>query len=182
MEKTPLEVLAAGTRANARQRAEAARQIPLWLVARACWKQKNAADFQVVAQKLATRALEAARRQSENSALMAMLREQGEFALARGDRAGAEAAWGEMLKLVVEPADRSVKKPEREAKETGRDARRRSPRGDLDGSRPTSVRLASYQAQQPSPPRRDRTRPAADQGGWSPEPVERRRRDRTCRS
>ena len=56
VEKAPLEVLGAGTRANARQRAQAARQIPLWLVARACWKQKNAADFQVVAQKLAARA------------------------------------------------------------------------------------------------------------------------------
>ena len=111
VEKNSLEVLDAGVRANARQRAIAAEQIPLWLVARACWDQKNAADLKVVALKLATRAQEAARRQTENAALTAMLREQGEFALARGDRAGAEAAWGEMLKLVVEPADRNLKKP-----------------------------------------------------------------------
>src|SRR5262249_7684747 len=36
--RTPLESLPEGARANTRQRAEAARQVPLWLVARACWK------------------------------------------------------------------------------------------------------------------------------------------------
>jgi hypothetical protein len=40
-----------------------------------------------------------------------MLRERGQLALARGDRAGADAAWSEMLRLVVEPTDRNVKKP-----------------------------------------------------------------------
>ena len=45
VEKSPLEPLDNGARANARQRAEAARQIPLWLVARACWKQKEAAKL-----------------------------------------------------------------------------------------------------------------------------------------
>ncbi len=36
VEQTPLEPLSPGTRANARQRTEAARQVPLWLVARVC--------------------------------------------------------------------------------------------------------------------------------------------------
>ena len=36
VEKSPLEPLPPGTRPNARQRTEAARQLPLWLVARAC--------------------------------------------------------------------------------------------------------------------------------------------------
>ncbi len=63
---------------------QAARQVPLWLVARACWKQKKAAELQPVAQKLATRALEAARRQSENTALLAMLREQGRIGTGAG--------------------------------------------------------------------------------------------------
>ena len=111
VEKNPLEVLEAGGASQFAAARLAAEQIPLWLVARACWKQKNAADFKVVAEKLAARAQEAARRQSENSPLLAMLREQGELALARGDRAGAEAAWSQMLKLVVEPTDRTVKKP-----------------------------------------------------------------------
>ena len=64
---------------------------------------------------------------------MAMLREQGEFALARGDRAGAEAAWSEMLKLVVEPTDRRVKKPDAEARQDRPCPHRLRPR-DLDGS------------------------------------------------
>ncbi len=46
VEKTPLEPLESGTRANARQRAEAARQVPLWLVARACWKHKDVAKLE----------------------------------------------------------------------------------------------------------------------------------------
>ena len=135
MEKTPLDPLESGARANARQRAEAARQIPLWLVARACWKQKESAKLAPLAEKLATRAREAARRQTENNMLLAMLREQGELALARSDRAGAEAAWSRMLQLVVEPTDRLVKKPDAETEETGRSTQGRRPTAarDLDG-------------------------------------------------
>ena len=66
VEKTPLDVLPDGARANARQRAEAARQVPLWLVARACWKRKDAAKLAGIADRLADRALEAARRLTEN--------------------------------------------------------------------------------------------------------------------
>ena len=88
VEKNSLEVLEAGVRANARQRAIAAEQIPLWLVARACWDQKNAADLKVVALKLATRAQEAARRQTENAALT------GHAPRARGNCAGARRSGG----------------------------------------------------------------------------------------
>ncbi len=63
------------------------------------------------ADKLAARARDAARRQTENAALLAMIREEGELALKRGDRKAAEAAWSQMLELVVEPADRKAKKP-----------------------------------------------------------------------
>ena len=56
IEQSPLEPLAGAARANARQRAEAARQVPLWLVARACWKQKVAPKPAGAADKLATRA------------------------------------------------------------------------------------------------------------------------------
>jgi hypothetical protein len=111
VERTPLEPLAVGARANARQRAEAARQVPLWLVARACWKQNGAIAAPGLADKLAARSLEAARRQTENTTLLAMIREQGELALARGDRAGAQAAWGRMLELVVKPPEIKSKKP-----------------------------------------------------------------------
>jgi tetratricopeptide (TPR) repeat protein len=111
IDQNPLEPLAEGARANARQRAEAARQVPLWLVARACWNQKVSPKPSGAADTLAARALEAARRQIDNATLMAMYREQGESALARGDRKAAEAAWGRMLEIVLEPPGRKTKKP-----------------------------------------------------------------------
>ena len=64
VERSPLEPMAPGVRANARQRTEAARQLPLWLVARACEKQSSAA-VRELGERLGARALEAARRQSE---------------------------------------------------------------------------------------------------------------------
>jgi len=111
VEQNPLEPLAEGARANARQRAAAARQVPLWLVARACWKQGAHPEPAGAADILAARALEAARRLIDNSTLLAMYREQGEIALGRGDRKGAEAAWGRMLERVIEPPSRKAKKP-----------------------------------------------------------------------
>ena len=44
--------------------------------------------------------------------MLAMVREQGELALARGDRKGAEAAWGRMLDLVM-PAPQAAPAPAR---------------------------------------------------------------------
>ena len=111
VEKTPLDALPEGEKANARQRIEAARQVPLWLVARACRKQKDAVNLRKIADKLAARAEDAAGRQTENQTLMAMLREEGQLALERGDRRAAEAAWNRMLTLVVAPAERTIKKP-----------------------------------------------------------------------
>ena len=64
VERTPLEPLPPAAGPTARQRAEAARQIPLWLVARACEKQSSAAMHEL-ADRLAARALEAARRQTD---------------------------------------------------------------------------------------------------------------------
>src|SRR4029077_16444061 len=55
------------------------------------------------AEKLAARAIEGARRQTDNHALLAMVREQGELALTHGDRKGAEAAWSRMLEMVLPP-------------------------------------------------------------------------------
>ena len=101
VERTPLEPLPPGGRANARQRAEAARQVPLWLVARACNRRPDAASYRAIAERLSARALEAARRQADNLALLAMVREQGEIAMARGDRKAAEASWGRLLDLIM---------------------------------------------------------------------------------
>ncbi len=55
VDKTPLEALPPFTKANARQRAVALRQVPLWLVARACWKEKKPIGPPGFADKLAAR-------------------------------------------------------------------------------------------------------------------------------
>jgi hypothetical protein len=102
VEKTPLEPLADGVKANARERAEAAQQIPLWLVARAC---RRHADSDVVAygDRFAARALEAAARQDDRVWQLAMLREQGQLAFDRRDRVSAAANWTRMLDMVIAP-------------------------------------------------------------------------------
>lgn len=97
-EARPFEDLSEGARPSARQRAEAARQLPLWLVARACAKHD---EVRAIGDRLASRAREAARRQSDPIWSLAMLRELGQDALDRGDRAAAEACWSEILDLVL---------------------------------------------------------------------------------
>ena len=81
---------------------------------------------------LEDRSLEAARRQTDNTFYLAMVREQGERALENGDRAGATAAWGRMLEIVVSPPKTRVKSPRRSnpaAPVSGRCRRRRRRRG-----------------------------------------------------
>jgi tetratricopeptide (TPR) repeat protein len=104
----PLEDLPAGTKANARQRAQAASQMGLWLVARECLAKKDLKDLQTGGQKLAQRSVQAAKRQLEPLYALAILREWGQIELDRGDKKAAEAHWGEMLNLLL-PAP--AKKP-----------------------------------------------------------------------
>jgi hypothetical protein len=96
--ETPLEELPANARANARQRAEASPQMALWLVARECAKQKGCEE---IGARLADRALQAARRQSDPFWSLAMLRESAQAALAKGDRALAEARYAQMLDVIL---------------------------------------------------------------------------------
>ena len=133
--------------------AQAARQIPLWFVARACWKRKDTVKLPGFADKLAARLRDAARRQTENAALLAMIREEGELALERGDRKAAEAAWSQMLELVV----RARRPQGQETKNSGDPASRRrrpyrppvyrrlTPPQWRPVSQQSRVRLASYQ-------------------------------------
>ncbi len=106
VEQSPLERLPAGVRANARERAQAAGQISLWLVARAAWRAANP-SVQAHGDRFAERALEAARRQDDRAWLLAMLREQGQLAFDRGDRATAARIWSGMLERVVTPQEAS---------------------------------------------------------------------------
>jgi tetratricopeptide (TPR) repeat protein len=97
-DEAPLDDLSAGARPNARQRAEAARRLGLWLVARECGKHE---PTRAVGEALASRAVEAARRQSDVVWPLAMLREWGQGAADRGDRATGERRYAEMLDLVL---------------------------------------------------------------------------------
>ncbi len=98
VESTPLEPLAPGERANARQRREAAAQLGFWVLAREVARVAGGAE---PARILAARAMEAASRQAETGWSEAMHLEAGRDALARGDRAAAEASWGRMLDLAL---------------------------------------------------------------------------------
>src|SRR5204863_8535999 len=101
----PLDELPSGAGANSRQRAEAARWLGLWLVARECLK---APDQRDVAVKLAERSLDAARRQNDNRYSLSVLREWGQIALQAEDNRTAETRWSEMAAIVL-PAASKVK-------------------------------------------------------------------------
>ena len=103
--RKPLEILAPGragggstARPNARQRADASKQLGLWLVARECWTRAGMKERGDV---FAARALEAARRQADPRWAKAMLREWGQVDLDLGDREQAERRWSELLDLVL---------------------------------------------------------------------------------
>ena len=97
----PLEDVPSGKRANARQRAEAAPQIGLWLIARECLSDSSR---KLAAEPLVGRAIAAAQRQLDTSELTAIMYERGKLAMAAGDRALAEKCWNELIDLaLVEP-------------------------------------------------------------------------------
>ena len=171
--KAPLEPLEAGERANSRQRAFAAKQIPLWLVARACWNQKDGKGDAKLAEMMADRALEAARRQTDNTFYLAMIREQGERALQNGDKAGATAAWSRMLDSVVSLPYTKVKKPRKvpangpqgtitPTPATSKPAAGRSKGEPARSASASYVRLASYGAQTQRPVEATQTGKAAN--------------------
>jgi predicted Zn-dependent protease len=95
--ETPLEGLSPKRRANARQRAAAAEQVGLWLVARACLRQES---LRPTGARLGIRALEAARRQIEPASALAILREWGQLEREHGTSEAADARWGEMIAVV----------------------------------------------------------------------------------
>jgi tetratricopeptide (TPR) repeat protein len=112
VESRPLEKLPEGRRANARQRADAAPQQGLWLVARECLRHKR---LRAAGEQLADRALEAARRQREMHFAVALLREWGQIETDRGDGAAAERRWAQMLELVLPPPARGKQQGRRAA-------------------------------------------------------------------
>ncbi|NOX57192.1 MAG: tetratricopeptide repeat protein, partial [Planctomycetes bacterium] len=98
VESHPLEVRRPSEPISNRQRQQAAQQLPLWLVARAALREESTRS---IGQRLAERALEAARRQSNTGWVLVILRERGQQALDAGDRAAAEADWRQLLHDLV---------------------------------------------------------------------------------
>lgn len=110
IEGIPLEAPPEKGGFNPKQRAAAMQQAQLWLVARECWKDET---LRPAAVKLGSRALEAARRLSDDGYVLAILREWGQLALEAGDLKFADQKWGEMLDLVIPKAiDKTKKQPE----------------------------------------------------------------------
>jgi tetratricopeptide (TPR) repeat protein len=101
VDETPLSPLADGEQPSARQASEAAPQVGLWLVARDAHRTAATRPF---AEKLADRAVEAARRQPDAAWLFAILRERGQLALEQGNRETAEMMWRTMLDRILSPA------------------------------------------------------------------------------
>ena len=98
VESVPLEPLGPRQRPNSRQRAEAAQQVALWLVARECLK---TADRQELGEKLADRAVAAAQRQVDLSQASSILYERAKLALDRGDKAAAKLHLDELIDIAV---------------------------------------------------------------------------------
>jgi predicted Zn-dependent protease len=98
VDQTPLEEISAGQRPNSRQRAEAAQQVALWLVARECLPQTTLRE---TGEKLSERALAAARRQTDNNQLASILYESGRLSLNAGDKPAAERRWNELIEVAV---------------------------------------------------------------------------------
>ena len=94
----PLETLPEGTKANSRQRAEAAARIPFWFVARLCLQRD---ETHKLGTELADHALTAALRQSESDKAIAILNEWGQIDFDAKRKPEAQKHWQRMLELVV---------------------------------------------------------------------------------
>lgn len=98
LERFPLEELPGGQRPTSRQRTEAASQVALWLVARECLPLDT---FRSTGEKLAERAIAAARRQADQGSLLAILHEWGRVAAKAGDKQTAERRWNELIDVTL---------------------------------------------------------------------------------
>lgn len=127
---TPLEPLTT-KRANSRQRAEASRQIGLWLVARHC---AAVPEYRSFTEPLAQRAIAAAQRQLDPTELVAVLHERSRLALDAQDRAAAEECWTELIELIlVKPRQtaKSTAAPPANTKATTKAAAPAAPNGKI---------------------------------------------------
>ena len=94
------------TRAGGRRAAD-----PALAGRRECRRGANPSTVLAIGDRLAARALEAARRQNDRVWLLAMMREQGQAAFDRTDRTQAARVWSRMLELVVTPTEARARRP-----------------------------------------------------------------------
>ena len=109
IDRTPLEAPPEKGGLTAKQQEAALQQTALWIVARECLKLDGLRESGT---KLGDRALEAARRQSDNGYSLAILREWGQLAIDAGDQETAGRRWNEMLEVVIPKPAEKIKKPE----------------------------------------------------------------------
>ncbi|MEX2138330.1 MAG: DUF1583 domain-containing protein [Pirellulales bacterium] len=133
VEQKPLDEVPEGKRPNARQRAEAAGRLSLWLLARECLAQKELARE---AETLARSAVEAARWQLEPNYYRSMLLEWGQIVVRNGDKAKAEQLWTELL-------DSVLARPQRSGSQTDAGAARPAAPAAAPVLRPAPARLKS---------------------------------------
>jgi len=112
MDATQLEKLPANGKLNARHRAAAQLQVPLWLAARECLD-KDRPQLWPAGEKLAARAAEAAKRQQDALVTVAVFHEWGQLELDKGDKAKAQAIWAELMEwtLPKQPAAKAAAGP-----------------------------------------------------------------------
>ncbi|AMV19156.1 DUF1583 domain-containing protein [Planctomyces sp. SH-PL14] len=140
--RTPLEPLPPGTRANARQREEAAGQMDLWIVVKACAARK---DLAARLDPLATRSVEAALRQTAPDHAQAMLHQRSILARDAGDKDRLEKSLTMLVdSAVVRPVVKKSASPQASA--AGMPPRPPRPPGTVPGAKPGEVKPAATTA------------------------------------
>ncbi|MDB5388547.1 MAG: tetratricopeptide repeat protein, partial [Planctomycetaceae bacterium] len=98
LERSPLEELQPGHRANARQRDVALGQVGLWTVVTECWKRESLKED---GNLLAARAIEAAKRQLSSNYVVAMHYEMAQMAQRAKDLKSVEEHLSEILNIAL---------------------------------------------------------------------------------
>lgn len=107
IDRLPLEPPSEKGEFMTKHRVAAMQQAQLWLIARECYADE---ELRTSGEKLGTRALEAAKRVSDGSYALAILREWGQIAIDAKDPKTASQKWTEMLDLVIPKASDKPKK------------------------------------------------------------------------
>ena len=109
----PLEISKDRKKLTAAQRSAAEQQLPVWLAAREALKHEAT---RAAGEKLAQRAITAARMNADTIWVLAMLRERGQMAIDAGDRKAAEKHWSEMLEIILGKQDKQTRATRRSKK------------------------------------------------------------------